>query len=102
MNGIRILTSHQEKDVGVIISDSLRLTSHCQDIARKATYVLYQISRAFHFRDKHISLKLYKTYVRCHLEYASPVWSPWLRSDIETIGEVQRKMVALIPGLTRT
>ena len=48
---------------------------------------------------KHIFVKLYTTYVRCHLEYASPAWSPRNQGDIETLEKVQKRMVSMIPGL---
>ena len=60
----------EEKDVGVLISDTLRPSHHCCEIARKASAILYQISRSFHYRDKYILVKLYKTYVRCLVDYA--------------------------------
>ena len=44
-------------------------------------------------------LRLYKTYVRCHLEFSTPVWSPWLKGDIELIEKVQEKAVGMISGL---
>ena len=88
-----------EKDVGVLISDTLRPSRHCAEIARKASAILYQISRSFHYRDKYIFVKLYKTYVRCLVDYASPCWSPWTAHDTETLEKVQKQFVSLIPGL---
>jgi hypothetical protein len=35
--------------------------------------------------------KLYTTYIRSHLEYASPVWNVYNKSDIITIERVQRR-----------
>ena len=100
MNGINIPTADREKDVGVTITENLKPATHCEIIANKAMSVLYQISRSFHFRDKVTFVKLYKTYVRCILDYASPSWSPWLRTDIKTIEKVQKRMVNMIPGLS--
>jgi ribonuclease P/MRP protein subunit RPP40 len=42
---------------------------------------------------------LYKQYVRPHLEFASPAWSPWLQGDIDTLGKVQEKAVKMVAGL---
>ena len=99
MNDTVIPMTNQEKDIGVIISDSLMPSKHCEAIASKAMTVLYQITRSFHYRDKHTFVQLYKTYVCCILDYASPSWSPWLRSDIDTIEKVQKRMVGMVPGL---
>ena len=46
--------------------------------------------------------KLYIQYVRPHLEFASPAWSPWQKEDIEILEKVQRKAVGMISGLTGT
>ena len=99
MNGQLLPQKDMEKDVGVCISTNLKPSHHCAEVARKAQAILYQISRSFHFRDRNVFVKLYKQYVRCILEYAAPVWSPWLTGDIETLEKVQRKMVNMIPGL---
>ena len=42
---------------------------------------------------------MYKQYVRPHLEFASPVWSPWLEGDIKTLEEVQIAAVRMVSGL---
>ena len=39
-------------------------------------------------------------YVRPHLEFASPVWSPWLEGDIQVLENVQKRFVKMISGLT--
>ena len=59
-NGTQIPVANTERGVGVLIEDNLEPSQHCRDISRKATAILYQISRAFHFRDRHIFVRLYK------------------------------------------
>ena len=41
-------------------------------------------------------LKLYKVYVRPHLEYAVASWSPWLQSDKEMLEKVQRRAINMV------
>jgi len=62
--------------------------------------VLGQLTRAFHYRDRHVFLKLYLQYVRPHLEFCSPAWSPWLEGDKECLEKVQRRPIGMISGLT--
>ena len=50
--------------------------------------VLGQIARAFTYRDKVHFIKLYKVYVRCHLDYAVQSWSPYLQQDINVLEAV--------------
>ena len=61
--------------------------------------MLNQLLRSFLYRDKNIFKKLYTTYVRPHLEFSSPSWSPWLSKDIDILEEVQIKFVKNVTGL---
>jgi hypothetical protein len=69
----------------------MKPSNHCKRAAEKARAVLNQITKNFHYRDKHTFLRLYKQYVRPHLEFASPAWTPWLAEDIEVFEKVQEK-----------
>ena len=99
MFGQKLSTSTEEKDVGVLVHNSLKPAKQCSQAANKAKFVLSQISRAFHYRDKHTFLNLYKRYVRPHLEYCTPAWSPWSQQDIDTLEDVQKKAVNMVSGL---
>ena len=63
MGNSRLETTEEERDLGVIMSRKLKPGQQCAKAARMAQMVLGQIGRAFHFRDKHVFVKLYKTYV---------------------------------------
>ena len=77
MNGVVLGTTDCERDIGVLMSSNLKPTAQCREAARKANGVLGQIARAFHYRNKKTFVNLYKQYVRPHLEFATPAWSPW-------------------------
>jgi hypothetical protein len=47
-------------------------------------------------------VRLYKQYVRPHLEFSSPAWSPWLQGDIDILEKVQEKAVKMVSGLKGT
>lgn len=100
MNGIKLETSSGEKDLGVHMDQSLKPSKQCREAARKAQVSLNSISRAFHFRDRKIFLRLYFQYVRSHLEYATPAWNPWQIGDAEMLEKVQKKAVNMISGLS--
>ena len=99
MAGHPLLATDKEQDIGVIITDNLKPNLQCTTAARRASSVLTQISRAFMYRDKRTFLQLYKQFVRCHLEFAVPVWSPWLLGDIEVLEKVQKRALNMIVGL---
>ena len=100
MKGKVLSETVKERDIGVNISHDLKPSSHCAEAARRASAVLTQISKAFMYRDRKVFLQLYKQFVRCHLEFAVPAWSPWSAGDIEVIERVQRRAVGMVAGLT--
>ena len=99
MNGQILQKTSEEKDVGILISDTMKPSQQCSAAANKANQVLGQICRAFHFRDRNIFLKLYKQYVRVHMEFAVSSWRPWTQQDKDKLENVQRKAVRIISGL---
>ena len=59
-------TTEEERDLGVTMTSKLKPSVQWAKAARTAQMVLGQITRAFHFRDKHVFVQLYKT----QLEFA--------------------------------
>ena len=78
------------------MSHDLKPSIQCLEAAKTAIYMLGTISSAFHFRDRHNFLNLYKQYVRCHLEFSVSEWCP-CRQKLE---RVQRRPINMISGLT--
>ena len=99
MGEVRLDSTVEEKDLGILVSAKLKPGAHCAKAARTARAVLGQITRAFHFRDKYVFIQLYKQYVRPHLEFSVQAWSPWQQGDIDTLEAVQKKAVAMVSGL---
>jgi len=99
MNGRVLAETELEKDVGVLIANDAKPASHVKKAVQTASAVLTQILRTFHYRDRHVFLQLYTQYVRPHLEFASPAWSPWSALDKENLEKVQKRAVNAISGL---
>ena len=99
MNGLKLVAEEKETDVGVQICSNLKPSAHCLKAAQTASQILGQVTRSFHFRDKVTFVKVYKMYVRPHVEFATPVWSPWLEGDITVLENVQKRFVRMISGL---
>jgi hypothetical protein len=85
MEGQQLEVIEVERDIGVNVAKRLKQASQCQKAARMAQEVLSQISRAFHYRDRNVFLRLYIEYMRPHLKFASPAWSPWLEADKDVL-----------------
>jgi len=77
----------------------IKIEFQCAEAARRASGILTQITRAFLYRDRNTFLKLYIQFVRCHLEFSIPAWSPWSQGDIDILERVQKRAVNLITGL---
>ena len=99
MHGKQLETSEMEKDIGVLVSDSLKPGMQCEKAARTAQGVLTQVLRALSYRDRTVLPKIFVQYVRPHLEFAIQAWAPWQRGDIELLESVQKRMVRQVTGL---
>ena len=76
INGHSLLNVDEEKDLGVIITSSCTPSKHVSAAALKGNSVLGQLLRTFTYRDRYTFIKLYKQYVRPHLEYCVQAWHP--------------------------
>jgi len=101
MAGQSLGKTESEKDVGVTVTPSMKWSKQCAKVAKTASMVLGQISRAFsyRYRDKVTFIRLYKSYVRPHLEFSSQAWRPWLQKDIQQLEKVQIRTVNMVGGL---
>ena len=75
------------------MTSNLKPSAQCSKAARTAQAVLGQLSRAFHFRDRHVFVQLFKQYVRPHLDFSSQAWAPWSAADIEVLEKVQKRAI---------
>ena len=76
LNGTKLNTVTQQKDLGILISNNLHPRRHIQEIIKKANQRIGLIKRCFTGLDNKIEI-LYKTLVRPVLEYGANIWSPW-------------------------
>ena len=99
MGGDKLDSSEWEKDLGVLVHNSLRPSLQCARAAKKANGVLGQLTRGVGYRDKKTFIGLYKSYVRPILEYCSPAWSPWTEGDRMVVEAVQKRAVKAVTNL---
>ena len=88
-----------EKDVGVTFSNDLKFKWHINNIKNKSNQLIGLIKRSFTHTDKQMLLKLYKSIVRPHLEYANVIWHPFYKNQLEALENVQRRFTKIIPGM---
>ena len=78
-----------ERDLEVIVDSKLKFREHINNKVNLANRNLGIISRTFSYIDKDMFLNLFKSLVRPHLEYASPILLPLYKTDKITIENVQ-------------
>ena len=80
------------KYLGVTINDRLTWNDHIQNTVTSANKTMGFLRRNIRTKDPGIREVAYKTLVRPILEYSSPVWSPYTKSNIHRIEMVQRRV----------
>ena len=93
---IGITSCNAEKDLGVMFDTSLSFDAHIHNVVNRANQMLGIIKRCFSFLNRDIFLKLYKAFVRPHLEYANVIWNPYLKRQSIMIERVQRRATKLL------
>ena len=82
-----------------MVSDDLKWMENATKAAQRANNMLGQLKWSINFWDLSKLKNLYTSYVRPHLEYASPVCSPFRVKDIKILEDVQRRATKLVPEL---
>jgi len=90
-----------ERDLGVLISDDLKVAGNCQAAYSKANRAMGMIKRSIAFKCREILLPLYKSLVRPLVEYCTPAWSPHYHKDKQLIEKIQHRFTRMIPGLDK-
>ena len=99
-NNHTILKSDRhEKDVGIIFTNDLKFSNHIDQIVNKSYRILGLLINTFNQIDLDTYRTLYCSFVRPLLEFAAPVWNPYMQKDIDKLERVQRKATKLAPGL---
>ena len=96
---IPLITTTHERDLGIIISNDLKLAKQCAKAANTAYSIFGRLKRAFVSRSLSIWKLLYSTYIRPHLEFAISAWNPYLKKDINILERVQRRVTKIVHNI---
>lgn len=91
---LKVIT--EEKDLGVTFDPNLKFDKHIHKAVNKANQMLGLIKRSFRNMCKDTFTKLYKAFVRPHLEYGSIIWNPLLKRQSIEVEKVQRRASRLL------
>ena len=79
------------KYLGVTISKDLSWNSHIENITVRANRILGFVKRNIKTKNQEIRIIAHNTLVRPQVEYASAVWSPYTKENINKIEILQRR-----------
>lgn len=79
------------KYLGVSISKDLSWNTHINEITKKANRTLGFVKRNIKTKNQSVKELAYKTLVRPQVEYASTVWSPFTKQNIQKVEMLQRR-----------
>jgi len=96
LGNVNIQSGKEEKDLGIIINQTLKSSQQCVAAANTANRTLGMINRTFVNKHSNIMLRLYQTLVRPKLEYCVQAWRPYLKKDIDLLEKVQRRATRLM------
>lgn len=97
INNIPLRQIELFNDLGVTFDSKMTFNRHIENICNKASSMLGFIKRwAKEFDNTLVTISLYKTLIRPHLEYGSQVWSPHYNIHIERVEKVQKRFVRFV------
>ena len=85
--------------LGLVYKQNETITASSKAVA-KAMQTLGMMNRSFKYLSKDSFLFLYKIYIRPHLEYCVPTWSPYLAKDNDALERVQHHATKLVKSLS--
>ena len=91
--------STEEKDLGVVINQSLSPSHHIATCVSRANRSVGLIKRTYENKSKRNIIALYKSLVRPHLEYCVQAWRPHNQKDIDNLEGAHRRMTKMINGM---
>jgi hypothetical protein len=86
------------RDLGVTRSSDCTFREHVSLLAQRGRQLVGRCFRAIQSRNPIFMLRVYRTYILPVLNYASPIWSPHLRQEINELESVQRRFTKRLAG----
>ena len=98
-SGHLLKPSEVARDLGVQLSSNYSWTYHIGEMVRCSRNIASWVLGVFRNRSSFIMLQLYKSLVRCRVEYCCPLWNPLKVESIQQIEDIQRYFTRRIAGL---
>ena len=92
----QICSAESVLDLGVVITNDLKPSTHCLRAIAKAQKMLSILKLAFKFLDINALTTLYKAFVLPFLDYCCVTWCPFYVKDIDALEKVQRRFTRFL------
>jgi len=92
-------SSPAEEALGLLVHEKLDMSHQCELTGQKTNHLLGCIKRSLVRRSREVTLPLYSSLVRPHLEYCVQLWSPWHRKDMDLSERAQSRAREMIRGM---
>ena len=82
--------------MGITLRQDLKWNTYIEKVRARSNTLFWMILRTFRSGDPKLLTDLYKTYIRPLAEYNTCTWSPYLRTDIREVENIQRRITRSI------
>ncbi len=96
LNGERLRCGSHQRDLGVIVDETLKPNRQCAKAAKNANSIMRAIKASFIDITPALFHKSNGAFIRPHLEYSFQAWRPWLMKSIQLLEDVQRRSTKLL------
>ena len=76
-----------------------RWSEHIHNITVKAKRTLSFLQRNLKLNNQHLKKTAYFLLVRLQLEYTCMVWSPWQRTDVQSLEKINRRATRFVTSI---
>ena len=90
LSGVYLEIKNHVQDLGVYMDSSLNFTYHLHETLKTSCKILNFVKRISSNFEKHTTMVLlYNSLVRSKLEYASQIWNPSQKQQVEKFEKIQ-------------
>ena len=100
LNDSDIAISDCQKDLGILVDNSLKFHAHIMTTVNKAAGLSNNLIRSTKCRSAEFMMTVYKTHIRPLLEFGSVVWNTGYVGDLKLLESVQRSWTKQVDGLS--
>ena len=89
----------EHRDLGVLVSSSLKFHSHVDNVVRKASGLANNLLRSTVCREQSFMVSLFVSHIRPIMDYCSVLWNLGYLGDVRKMESVQRRWTRQIEGM---